>query len=415
MHFIDLFSGAGGLSEGFIRQGFKAIAHVEIDNAACNTLLTRTAYHYLNEINNKNSYISYLKREISRDNLYKLLPDNLRQSVINVPIGEDHNQEIFDRIDKLKGKKEIDLIVGGPPCQAYSLIGRGKDKDGMKNDERNHLYIQYAEFLKKYEPKIFVFENVLGLLSAKSESGEKYIDKMKVLFREIGYETEFEILNANEFGVLQKRKRIIIIGRRGAKTDFYPEFEKNKINVSVEEIFKGLPKLQAGSGDFFVTKYTNEKSEYLLDNKIKNGLDFTTQHIARPHNERDKEIYRFAINKWNDKKERLNYNDLPERLKTHKNRKSFTDRFKVVADELSSCHTVVAHIAKDGHYYIHPDIEQNRSLTPREAARLQSFPDDYFFEGNNNKPNRTAAYKQIGNAVPPLMAEEIAKEIKKLI
>ena len=415
INFIDLFSGAGGLSEGFIRQGFNAIAHVEIDKAACNTLLTRTAYHYLNSKNKNEEYLNYLRREISRDELYSLLPETLMNSVINKPIGSETNQDVFKQIDKLKGKKNIDLIIGGPPCQAYSLIGRAADKNGMKEDDRNHLYIQYGEYLKKYEPKLFVFENVLGLLSAKSKTGEKYIDKMLTLFKKIGYETEFRTLNANDFGVLQKRKRVILIGRKGDKTDFYPEFIKKDTIITVNEIFKGLPKLKAGKGEFYITPYTKETSEYLQSSRIQNGIDFTTQHVARPHNEQDKEIYRIAINKWDKKKERLNYNDLPDRLKTHKNRNSFTDRFKIVAEELSSCHTVVAHIAKDGHYYIHPDIKQNRSITPREAARLQSFPDDYFFEGVSDKPSRTAAFKQIGNAVPPLLAEEIAIEIKKLI
>ena len=415
LNFIDLFSGAGGLSEGFIRQGFNAIAHVEIDKAACNTLLTRTAYHYLNSKNEGAKYLNYLRREISRDELYSLLPETLMNSVINKPIGSETNQGIFKQINKLKGKKSIDLIIGGPPCQAYSLIGRANDKNRMKEDDRNHLYIQYGEYLKKYKPKLFVFENVLGLLSAKSKTGEKYIEKMLKLFKNIGYETEFKTLNANDFGVLQKRKRVILIGRKGVKTNFYPEFEKKTTTITVNEIFKGLPKLEAGEGEFYLTPYTKENYKYLQSSKIQNGIDFTTQHVARPHNEQDKEIYRIAINKWDKKKERLNYNDLPDRLKTHKNRHSFTDRFKVVADELSSCHTVVAHIAKDGHYYIHPDIKQNRSITPREAARLQSFPDDYFFEGVSDKPSRTAAFKQIGNAVPPLLAEEIAIEIKKLI
>jgi DNA (cytosine-5)-methyltransferase 1 len=106
---------------------------------------------------------------------------------------------------------------------------------------------------------------------------------------------------------------------------------------------------------------------------------------------------------------------LPERLKTHKNRSSFFDRFKIVAPDLAYSQTIVAHIAKDGHYYIHPDIEQNRSLSVREAARLQSFPDDYYFEGVKEDANRTAAFKQIGNAVPPLMAEKIAQKIRALL
>jgi DNA (cytosine-5)-methyltransferase 1 len=417
MNFIDLFSGAGGLSEGFIRQGFNPIAHVEIDGAACNTLRTRTAYHYLVATNNKEKYIDYLKRKITREELYKLIPEELINSVINKQIGGYNNRKIYNTIDKLLDKQNVDLIIGGPPCQAYSLIGRGADKNGMKGDERNHLYIEYANFLRRYKPKVFVFENVVGLLSAKDESDDElYLDKMRKRFRKIGYNTELKVLEADDFGVLQKRKRIILIGKRGLRNkNFYPDFKKVQNNITVKQLFHGLPNIQAGEGEFYITKYNRQKSILLENMKIQNGLDFTTQHIARPHNETDKEIYQIAVDKWNKKQERLNYNDLPERLKNHKNRNSFTDRFKVVAQELPSCHTVVAHIAKDGHYYIHPDIQQNRSITPREAARLQSFPDDYFFEGQSEKPSRTAAFKQIGNAVPPLMAEEIAKEIKKLL
>jgi DNA (cytosine-5)-methyltransferase 1 len=140
-----------------------------------------------------------------------------------------------------------------------------------------------------------------------------------------------------------------------------------------------------------------------------------TQHIARPHTEQDKRIYRIAVDKWNNKGQRLDYNDLPEVLKTHKNRHSFYDRFKIVAQDLNYSQTVVAHIAKDGHYYIHPDKMQNRSISVREAARLQSFPDDYYFEGVKESSNRTAAFKQIGNAVPTLMAQEIASKLKDLL
>ena len=131
--------------------------------------------------------------------------------------------------------------------------------------------------------------------------------------------------------------------------------------------------------------------------------------MARTHNDRDLEIYKIAIDKWLNGKERLKYGDLPERLKTHKNQNSFVDRFKVV-DINSYSHTVLAHIAKDGHYYIYPSTEQVRSLSVREAARIQSFPDDYYFEGG-----RSAAFKQIGNAVPPLMALKIAEEIKRVL
>ena len=161
--------------------------------------------------------------------------------------------------------------------------------------------------------------------------------------------------------------------------------------------------------------YKTEPTEYLKLHGLRNSNDILTQHIARPHREQDKEIYKIAVQKWNIEQERLNYNDLPERLKTHQNRSSFFDRFKVVASDLPYSQTVVAHIAKDGHYYIHPDNKQNRSISVREAARLQSFPDDYYFEGEKEGANRTAAFKQIGNAVPPLMAKVIAEKIKEMI
>ena len=138
-----------------------------------------------------------------------------------------------------------------------------------------------------------------------------------------------------------------------------------------------------------------------------------TQHVCRPHTEQDKEIYRIAVGQLNDG-DRLDYASLPKRLKTHNNQHSFFDRFKVVDAKALYAQTVVAHISKDGHYYIHPDILQNRSISIREAARLQSFPDDFYFEGVKKGKNRTAAFKQIGNAVPPLMAQTLAKTISRL-
>lgn len=415
INFIDLFAGAGGLSEGFIREGFNPVAHVELDKAACNTLLTRTVYHYLIKIKKQHVYFDYLKGEVSREDLYKFLPDNLRNSIINISIDSNNNKTIFSQIDQLKGNKKIDLIAGGPPCQAYSLIGRAADKNGMIGDGRNYLFEQYGEYLKKYKPKYFVFENVVGLLSAKTISGDNYLNKVISLFSSLGYKVEYKILNSSTFGVLQNRKRVILIGRKGTKTGFYPQFSPLIHDNLVNEIFSGLPKLNAGEGNYNVTSYTSKKSKFLLSTSIQNGINFTTQHISRPQNDQDKEIYKIAVKKWTENNERLNYNDLPSHLKTHKNRTSFSDRFKVVASEHNASHTVVAHIAKDGHYYIHPDLNQNRSLTPREAARLQSFPDDFFFEGATEKPNRTAAFKQIGNAVPPLMAQAIARELKKII
>jgi DNA (cytosine-5)-methyltransferase 1 len=412
LNYIDLFAGAGGLSEGFIQAGFNPIAHVEMDTAASYTLKTRIAYYHLKESGKIKDYISYLKGEIDRQQLYNLIPVHKLDSVINLAIGPDNNNQIFHGVDVQLENKEVDLLIGGPPCQAYSLVGRARSDNGMEFDPRNYLFIQYAKYLKKYDPKVFIFENVLGL---KSAGGGRYFKSMLTLFDKLGYNVADFVFETDKFGVLQKRKRIILLGYKKELNftvpNFIPEIQKPYL---VENIFDDLPVLQAGEGVDKYTKYAKEKAnEYLRESHIRNGINVLTHHICRPHTAQDKEIYKIAVELWNEKKERLSYNNLPKKLKTHQNITSFFDRFKVVASNLESSHTVVAHIAKDGHYYIHPDIDQNRSITVREAARLQSFPDDYFFEGVKEGRNRTAAFKQIGNAVPPLMAQIIAENLKK--
>lgn len=413
-NFIDLFAGAGGLSEGFIQAGFEPIAHVEIEKAACNTLKTRTAYHYLKVAKKKEIYLSYLKGEISRENLYDRIPKNLLNSVINLPIGPENNEAIFSQIDKLLDKTKVDLIIGGPPCQAYSLVGRARSKTKMVGDPRNYLFEQYAKYLERYKPKMFVFENVIGLKSARKGH---YLAEMETLFNQSGYIIKLFTLEARNFGVLQNRKRVIIIGWQKDKKLNIPNLEEIIIEnkFEVKDLLKDLPSIKAGEGKDKFLNYHTPTTDYLKTHSLRNGIDILTQHVARPHNTQDKKIYEIAVKKWGKNKERLNYNDLPERLKTHNNRTSFIDRFKVVAADLSYSQTIVAHIAKDGHYYIHPDIKQNRSISVREAARLQSFPDDYYFEGEREGANRTAAFKQIGNAVPPLMAMVIAENIKEIL
>jgi DNA (cytosine-5)-methyltransferase 1 len=412
--FIDLFAGAGGLSEGFIRAGFEPVAHVEIEKSACNTLKTRAAYHYLKSEKKFDYYVQYLKGEINREELYKLVPNTILDSVINLPIGEDNNSIIQSKIDSYLGNKEVDLIIGGPPCQAYSLVGRARSKTKMEGDARNYLFEQYALYLGKYKPKMFVFENVLGLKSAKKGF---YLAEMEKRFAEKGYLIKLFTLEAKNFGVLQNRKRIIILGWQKDRRIQIPNLEKLKIegDYLVDDLLKDLPIIKAGEGKDRFLNYRTKTTDYLETHALRNGIDILTQHVARPHRDQDKEIYKVAVQKWNKKRERLNYNDLAEELKTHQNRTSFFDRFKVVAADLPYSQTVVAHIAKDGHYYIHPDSKQNRSISVREAARLQSFPDDYYFEGEKEGSNRTAAFKQIGNAVPPLMAKAIAEKIKDIL
>jgi len=404
--YIDLFAGAGGLSEGFIREGFSPIAHVEMNKEACDTLKTRMAFHYLKQKGKLKNYYAYLLNETSRNKLWDQIPEQIIDSVITKEISKQTIQDIFRQIDNQLQKKKVDLIVGGPPCQAYSLVGRSRDPNRMQGDKRNYLFRYYAEFLERYKPTYFVFENVLGLQTA---GNKKYLNEMINLFSEIGYSTDLKILNAEDYGVLQKRRRVVIIGHRNRNKFMFPKLAKvPKIYQIKRDLFYDLPKLQPGE-ELQITKYTKPINKYLRITQTRNEFEYVTQHITRQHNERDLQIYKIAIDKWLHKKERLKYDELPAHLQTHNKKNIFLDRFKVI-DPNGYSHTVVAHISKDGHYYIFPDSKQIRSLSVREAARIQSFPDNYFFEGG-----RTAAFKQIGNAVPPLMAAALARTIKNLL
>ena len=412
LNFIDLFAGGGGLSEGFIQEGFEPVAHVESDVAACNTLRTRMAYHSLIRTGRKGVYADYLTGEISREQLHDAVPRTVIDSVINEEISPDSLKRIYKRIDSLLKGREVDVLVGGPPCQAYSIVGRARDPERMVEDERNHLYKCYAKFLTKYRPKRFVFENVAGILSAKNREGQGYFDSIRNLFHRIGYESGYAQLRSSDFGVLQNRKRVVLIGWRKGTGASYPEPEKWDPNTTVSEVFGDLPSIGAGEGSVLPCNMQPEESLWRQEAGITGDFP-VTWHVARPHTENDLEIYRIAVSQWNENRSRLHYSTLPSRLKAHRNKNSFVDRFKVVAANLSTSQTVVAHICKDGHYYIHPDLEQNRSITPREAARLQTFPDNYYFEGANCKPARTQAFRQIGNAVPVLLARKIAAGLKR--
>ena len=178
----------------------------------------------------------------------------------------------------------------------------------------------------------------------------------------------------------------------------------------LDDLLRDLPSIKAGEGSPYPMKTSNNYSDWLIEANIKSDLP-VTWHQARPNTIQDLEIYKLVVSAWNKDKKRLKYNEIPENLRSHKGMTSFLDRFKVVAGDLHISHTIVAHISKDGHHYIHPDIFQNRSLTPREAARIQTFPDDYYFESASGKPSRTSAFKQIGNAVPVLLAQKIAEQL----
>ena len=436
MVIIDLFSGAGGLTEGFLSEGYKFVAHIEKEYWACETLKTRIMYYYLKEKKDLEMYNKYL---LSSDN-YKNIDENrkivfkkypeleeiLKKTVLNKKFGDAKKdaeatniKEIFKLIDTsmeyLKEKK-IDLIIGGPPCQAYSIIGRSRMKEKVKEDERNYLFYYYRDIVKKYKPKMFIFENVPGIFTAQDG---KIFYEISQEFDKIGYKLkvgnnekrEENLQEAVNYSVYQTRKRVKIFGVRKDLNYDYPDFtkyaEKFDEEINTKNAILDLNSLKDGEGyDRKVVGYKNlpqsKYEEYLRKDSI--GI---LNHRARKLNSRDKKIYQLAIEK-STKNEKLYYDELPKNLKTHKNEKSFSDRFKVHG-MYDVPHTIVAHISKDGHYNIHPDIKQCRALTVREAARIQSFPDNYLFEGP-----RTAQYVQVGNAVPPLLSKAIARALKAI-
>ena len=249
LNFIDLFAGAGGLSEGFFQAGFNPIAHVEMNKSASKTLETRSAYYYLKKNNELDLYYQYERGQITRDELFSHIPDDVIKTVINAEMSPDTLPGIFEQIDTiLKEDKvsDVDVIIGGPPCQAYSLVGRAQSSHmltPMEEDPRNELYKMYTRFLTKYQPRMFVFENVAGLLTARGGDAFK---NLTAHLKRVGYEIDFKEQNAADFRVLQKRKRIIIIGWRKGTDHFYPEFEKIRSNATVHDLLDDLAPVERG-------------------------------------------------------------------------------------------------------------------------------------------------------------------------
>lgn len=415
---IDLFSGAGGLTEGFRNENFEVIGHVEKEAAASKTLQLRDAYYYLKNHQKVDQYYEFLSGEITETQLLNQIPHKILNKTINKAIGDETIQDIFNQFDlSLTNGTSVAGVIGGPPCQAYSTIGRALNAPKKSTDKRIYLYRYYIDFLEHYRPNFFVFENVKGLLSFKDVDGNYLLRRqngnltgnMYDEFREAGYELDYRVVNTKEYGIPQARERIIIFGTPKNKSDkieiFFNELTKIKETpVNLYDALNDLPSLKAGQE---LNHYSTSPSDYIRKYFRHDDNLPLTQNLARPNIQRDLDIYRIVLQS-KIKGHNLKYNELPISLKTHKNTDKFLDRYKALIWNEPS-HTIVAHIAKDGHHYIHPDIKQNRSITVREAARIQGFPDDFYFE-----TSRTQAFTQIGNAVPPILSEKIATAIIKI-
>jgi DNA (cytosine-5)-methyltransferase 1 len=386
--FIDVFCGCGGLSYGLEMAGLECLSAIDFNLHAVNTF----------NLNHKK------KVGLQRD-LNEFKPDQLAAEII--------------------GTKKIDVIVGGPPCQGFSTArSQGGANFGKRiiHDPRRDLYLRFLEYVQFFEPEIFVMENVLGI--QKAASGV-YFTKIQEKCRSIGYVVAPVEINCWEFGVPQKRIRQLFIGTKVGNPLFMPpaylkktHYYKDKPSdpnlepfVSVGEAIFDLPKLKADSG--------KRESRYDLKLREKHLVDYgdrylikemraslaskLTWHISRPHSERDLRDFKRL-------KEGENSKHAIARgvtLETPYSMESFADKYKR-QDGKDLCSTIVAHLQKDGLMFIHP--KQNRSLTPREAARIQSFPDNFDFSGH-----RGNVYNQIGNAVPPLAGRAIGLAIQKYL
>ncbi len=403
--YIDLFAGCGGLSEGFSDSNlFEGFAHVEWEIPMVDTLRNRlvTKWNYSKD-QATNTVIHF---DIQKTK--ELIHGNWTNET-----NEIYGQTNSDVVKKfgLKGiiqNRSVDVVIGGPPCQAYSIAGRAQDKNSMKDDYRNYLFESFVKVVDEFRPKLFVFENVPGILTAKP--GEKLvIDRIFEAFSEIGYQIKEAkrlkeaTYTASDFSVPQKRNRVIIIGVR------------KDLNIDVDEIYHSIDEQKTSDLKTVADAIKNlPKFMPLLEPlKVKGknishtgDVDQISQHTPRYHNPSDVNIFKQwvaqGMNKLTNDEKIGFYNHLKGKSSNHAKYRNLE------WDQPSP--TIVAHLYKDGLMFIHPDADQARSITIREAALLQSFPMDYQFIGSIGY-----CYKMIGNAVPPLMAEKIAIGISKFL
>jgi len=495
---IDLFAGPGGLGEGFSElynsndsRVFKSVASIERDEFAHQTLLLRHFYKSFKRQDVPDDYYAYLEGRIDKEELIEKNSTNwehAKVTALKISLGEETHNEVQQIISERLNSSKKWALIGGPPCQAYSLVGRSRmmNNPEFEEDERHFLYKEYLKIIIDHRPPVFVMENVKGLLSAKI-NGESVVDKIVEDLRsprraieknknglnyklyslsqsgEVVEEIEPKsfIVRAEEYGVPQARHRMFILGIR-ADIDVMPGTLEKSESPSVEQIISSMPKIRSSisrrKDDYDEWKEellsvtatswipSRKKEEVSIKKAIKSALatirntpmdksstkykpphvmkswyfddrlKVATCHEARSHMVSDLHRYLYASAHASALDISPKLRDFPEELlPAHKNVKDgcegkmFSDRFRVQVKSRFST-TITSHISKDGHYFIHYDPSQCRSLTVREAARLQTFPDNYHFEGP-----RTAQYHQVGNAVPPYLAVQIAEVVKEVL
>lgn len=399
---IDLFAGCGGLLDGFMQEGgYNSLACVEWEKYPCITLANRLKSKW----GHKNADNEVVRFDIQRT-------EELFSGFDDPEYG--HNCGL----DKLIGEKEVDVIIGGPPCQAYSLAGRIRDANGMRDDYRNYLFESYLKVVTHYRPKFFIFENVIGMLSAAPD-GTPIVEKIQSAFDSAGYAVIDDFKNAlfdvAEFGIPQHRNRVIILGVRKDAfesksvvdeiiNDFYnflmPKYMGKR--KTVRDAISDLPPIYP-SKEIIRSNGRKYSHTPISTEKILN-------HSPRFHSVRDQNVFSMLAEDIESGEDKYTSIDTLKALYTKITGKvSNIHKFYVLRwDEPSN--TIPAHLYKDGLRHIHPDSKQARSITVREAARLQTFADDFEFLGP-----QMAQYKMIGNAVPSGFAKIIAKALHTII
>ena len=404
--FIDLFAGCGGLTEGFLRSGkYEALAHVEWELPMVHTLRHRLekAWGYSSQKAEKD----VVHFDIQRTE--ELVNGNWSSESIDKYGKTNHPDILKSGLKGLVKKRKVDVIIGGPPCQAYSIHGRAQDKNSMQDDYRNYLFESFVRVVSAFQPSVFIFENVTGILSAKP--GGRYVtERIYEAFTDAGYEI-YEpknlvsaVFDAVDFGVPQYRRRVIIVGmKKGTKrklSDFYSSINREKSDAPMRTVRDAI--------GLFPKIYPIEKPIKVgranVSHKVENPDANITQHLPRYHAPREVGIFKDWIER------DLNHVSHAEQVAYYTRvtgRKTLYTKYKNLTWDKPS-HTVVAHLSKDGMMFIHPDSDQSRSITIREAATLMSFPLDYDFIGSN-----PYCFRMIGNAVPVLLAKGIANGIAK--